>query len=523
MADLFVESNASKPTIVATYPYRDEQGKLLFEVVRYSPKDFKQRCPGGHGRWSWNLNGVRRVLYNLPELIKSELVMVCEGEKDCETAKRLGFVATCNPGGAGKWRPEYSECLRAKRIFIIPDRDEPGRNHAHDVARSVIGVAESVKILELPAGKDLSEWARPVGTGTSDELLALINGATHRSGADVGQWQRNPSFDSPPGFQLATLGEIMKEPDEQVSWLVDGLLPAGGLSLLAAKPKVGKSTLARCLALAVARGEEFLGRSVVSGPVIYLALEEKRAEVKRHFVGLGASGEEQIHIHCAAAPQDALAALHEEIKHRKPVLVIIDPILRMARIKDANDYVQVTNALEPLMSFAREYGAHLLMVYHLGKGERSEASDSILGSTAFFASVDTALIMKPLERHRTIQSRQRYGNDLPETILDFDPERRAVSLGLQRSEAESQRVSEAILDFLRTSNQPRTEQEIEEAVEGRTTVKRATLRQLLADANIKRQGSGKRGSPYVYEFSFSCSQETPGTREQEMPKAADSP
>ncbi len=113
------------------------------------------------------------------------------------------------------------------------------------------------------------------------------------------------------------------------------------------------------------------------------------------------------------------------VKQIKPTLVIIDPVLRMVRVRDANDYAQVSNALEPLMSIARQHSTHVLLVYHLGKGERADATDSILGSTAFFAAVDTALIMKRSELYRTLQSRQRYGTDLPETTLEFEtcPER----------------------------------------------------------------------------------------------------
>src|SRR5439155_18507176 len=93
--------------------------------------------------------------------------------------------------------------------------------------------------------------------------------------------------------------DLLAEPQQAVAWLVEGLLPLGGLSLLAAKPKVGKSTLARNLALAVARGEPFLDRAVRPGPVVYLALEEHRAGVAEHFTRLGAT-DEPIHIHFGA-------------------------------------------------------------------------------------------------------------------------------------------------------------------------------------------------------------------------------
>ncbi len=73
--------------IVAEYDYRDETGAVLFQVVRYEPKNFKQRKPDGKGGWTWNLNGIRRVPYRLPELLQSEHVLVVEGRR---TAKPPG-------------------------------------------------------------------------------------------------------------------------------------------------------------------------------------------------------------------------------------------------------------------------------------------------------------------------------------------------------------------------------------------------------------------------------------------------
>jgi hypothetical protein len=151
--------------IVATYDYRDEQDQLLYQCVRYVPKDFKQRRPDGRGGWIWNLKGVRKVLYKLTLVIKAETVFICEGEKDADALCALGVVATTSPLGAGKWRTEYSEFLRGKRVFVIPDADEKGRQHAADILRSLEGVAASAKLVELPPGaKDVSEWIDLGGT-----------------------------------------------------------------------------------------------------------------------------------------------------------------------------------------------------------------------------------------------------------------------------------------------------------------------------------------------------------------------
>src|SRR5262245_37567432 len=109
--------------IIATYDYEDESGKLLFQVVRHEPKDFRQRVPNGTG-WSYSLNGTRRVLYRLPDLLASaSIIWLVEGEKDADRLASLGLTATTAPMGAGKWKPEYSEILRGRHIIIVPDND----------------------------------------------------------------------------------------------------------------------------------------------------------------------------------------------------------------------------------------------------------------------------------------------------------------------------------------------------------------------------------------------------------------
>ncbi len=143
--------------------------------MRFEPKDFRQRRPDGNGGWTWKLNDVRRVLYHLPDLISAHSVIVCEGEKDCETARAMGLIATCNPHGAGKWRSEYVESLRGKRVSVIADADEPGRKHARQMGASLYGKVESLKVMELPGAKDLTVWVER--GGTRDALIDLIQNA----------------------------------------------------------------------------------------------------------------------------------------------------------------------------------------------------------------------------------------------------------------------------------------------------------------------------------------------------------
>jgi len=164
--------------IVATYDYRDSDGTPLYQVVRYEPKDFRQRRPDGAGGWLWNLDGVRRVLYRLPDLGAADQtapVFLVEGEKDADSLVAAGLVATTNAGGAARWQDDFAEALRGRTVIVLPDNDEAGVRHANQVARSVHGVAAKVKILVLsglqPKG-DVSDWLADGGTAEELRLLA---------------------------------------------------------------------------------------------------------------------------------------------------------------------------------------------------------------------------------------------------------------------------------------------------------------------------------------------------------------
>jgi 3-oxoacyl-(acyl-carrier-protein) synthase len=219
MADLFAPDEPktkSSMREVATYPYRDEEGGLLYEVVRFEPKTFRQRRSDGRGGWAWNMNGVRRVPYRLDALVNSgdKVVFLVEGEKDVDRLRREGLVATCNVTGAGKWRDEYSEHLRGRQVAIIPDNDDPGRDHALEVAASLFGIARSVRIVELPdlpPKGDVSDW---LDAGhTADELKAIIK-ATDWLRSRPTRDQSAESDKSTPDPDLMSLRSLVSQPQD---------------------------------------------------------------------------------------------------------------------------------------------------------------------------------------------------------------------------------------------------------------------------------------------------------------------
>lgn len=484
----------------ASYDYRDEHGEVLYQVLRFdNPKDFRPRVPNGRGGFKRGLpKTVRRVLYRLPELLASDkqaTVFIVEGEKDADRLASLGFIATTNVGGADKWLVEYNDPLSGRRICILPDNDEAGRAHAASVARSVYNIAESVQIIPLPnlAPKgDASDWLD--AGGTIEQLKAIVEAAP--------LWIPDASKTAARGarvsrFTFTTLDDLLSEPEEETAYVWDKTLPRGGFSICAAKPKVGKSTLARNLAAAVSQGREFFGRATVRGRVIYLCLEEKRAEVARPFRQMNVSGTNII-IHTERTPDDVLNALDEAIIEHLPALVIIDPLSRIVRATDFNAYGEVSRELEPLIDLARfsECQCHIHALHHTGKVER-EGGDGVLGSTGFFGAVDTLLIMRRREKARTLETLQRYGEDMPETVAHLDAETGLVSPGGDMQKLALAERKTAVLDNL--GDEPLTEADIKERIGGNQGLTSKAVRALHEEGGLNRTGAGKKGDPFYYQ------------------------
>jgi len=167
--------------IVASYQYVDECGEVLYEVVRKEPgregkqKDFFQRYAADNGTWVWKKHP-KQVLYRLTEVLENPIIFLVEGEKDVETLRSHGFVATTAAGGANApWLPQFTSVLSGREVNIIPDNDQPGWNRAATLAKALLGKAARIRVLDLPPNtKDISAW---FAAGHSEcELIAMLEG-----------------------------------------------------------------------------------------------------------------------------------------------------------------------------------------------------------------------------------------------------------------------------------------------------------------------------------------------------------
>ena len=400
------EGNGAGRQIVATYDYSDENRALLYQAVRYEPKDFRQRRPDGHGGWIHDTKGVRRVLYRLPELLKADLkqpVYIVEGEKDVDRLRSLGLVATCNVGGASKgkckWLKEYTPVFPGRDVVIIPDNDEPGREHAQKIAESLKAVAHRVCVIELPdlpEHGDVSDWLN--AGGDAAKLLTIVNA----------QVVDNSAF---PAIESFTLAELRTRFPTLQRPVIDGLLRHGETANVIANPKVGKSWLAYNLGICVNMGRPWLDRFNTEPGRVLIVDNELHPETIAHRIpivgdamgipyGDYATGIDVWPLRGRLRSLLELAVEFKRIERGYYTLIIFDAKYRFSTNgASENDNAAETQVYNLLDQIAADTNAALALIHHASKGGQSEkrTTDVGAGAGAQSRAADCHLIIREHE------------------------------------------------------------------------------------------------------------------------------
>jgi len=213
---------------------------------------------------------------------------------------------------------------------------------------------------------------------------------------------------------------------------------------------------------------------------------------------MGATGAESIFIATSIGKKDPIAELKIMIAEVHAVWVVIDPLFKFLAVKDGNAYSEMSNAIETIHNLARDANIHISVIHHASKVNKS-GGDGILGSTAIFGGIDTAIILRSDGTTRSIESIQRYGVDIPETTLVFDATTRTMSLGASQAIVATVSLEQSILAFLKLQLQPVSENAVNKNVQGDSAARCNALREFVKNGSVVRTGAGKKGSPYLYE------------------------
>ena len=431
-ASLFAPSKRvtkEKLTLVKSYDYYDENGELTFQKLRYvdgaGKKTFRQRKPDGKGGWEYSLGDIPKILYRLPQVLQAvksnQPVWVVEGEKDVETLVEMGIVATTMPGGAGKWLDVHTKALAGAVVEIIADRDEVGMAHAQVVLRELTKAGCQAQIWASPKHKDITDH---LGAGMSIDELEYVDpvaGIEVPSTPDIEEEVEvvdNPFADAaqkltelltrtdltpqqllvkansiatsvgqnaPVDFgRLVVWDEFVEEEfDDSYDWIIEGLLERGERVIVVAAEGVGKTMLARQMAILCACGiHPFTYQRMKPIRTLTIDLENPERIIKRTSTDImkrakARSGMKKVEAQLLIKPAglDLMKTSDREILERaietaKPELLVMGPLYKAFVDPGGRTSESVAIEVAKYLDYVRDtYKCALWLEHHAPLGE----------------------------------------------------------------------------------------------------------------------------------------------------------
>lgn len=410
-SDLGPGSNG-RGRVVGVYDYPDVKGRLAFQVVRFEDKAFRQRHWNGDGKVVWNLKGVDPILFRGPRVVEAVKrgwpIHLVEGEKDVRALeryfleKKITAVATCNPGGAEKWKAAYTEMLTgAADLTIIADNDLPGRKHATHRYADLKPVVTSVRVV-LPAVDDEhADVSDHLAAEYQLDDLVPMDVEEHRTApvVDDGSHAATTRADGQPVVDTDHRGltdvEVMALEDP--TWLIEGLLPERGIGVLFGQFGTGKTFLALDLGKSIVYGRSWNGRKVLNpGAVIYV-LAEGQGGWKSRLAAWHEAYDKPFDVtgfRSVLEPVDlmdaaAVAKLGEDFEDLNPVLWIFDTLTQNTAGADENSAADMGLVLNNLRLLSPN--SFKLLLHHPGHSESGRAR----GWSGLAQNIETYLKLSP--------------------------------------------------------------------------------------------------------------------------------
>lgn len=504
-SDRFPKSDAANTTY---YVYRDEQGNPLHRTIRKRDKTFWQE-QYKDGSWISGLTHQRLVPYHLDEISskKMERVYVAEGEKDVDRLRSLGFLSTCNPLGAGKWRNQYSEMIAGRNVVLFYDNDTAaskfaGQDHAEKVALSLLQSGCTVRIVNLPDGiNDVSDF---LDLYSKTDLDRLISDAASLSEEGVVAWRRkfDPVVTVPvkTGPEICTADELYAGTFAAPEAIIDKLIYPG-ITLLQGPPKLGKSYLVLQACLSLIEGRPLM--NYFSGTrkhnILYVDLEGTKLRANQRLRQLGDQSSQAKNLCFMFRPlapwPDNLKQIEEEIKRRNITLIVLDTLLALMKGPKkqsgnivGNDY----DVIEQIRSICVPHNCSAIVVSHSKKNtDGMSATDAGIGSTGISAAVDSLLTLRRVKGGAVVLDALPRDAEESSHEIRLNPGKDhgwlLVGAGADAGNSPQRR---AITDMFRTSERPLRPKDVSDFLGTNASTTRTLIQKLTFDGLLSSNSDG---------------------------------
>jgi hypothetical protein len=372
------------------------------------------------GGWVTSAMPEPRPLYRLLEIITADEVWICEGEKAADAAVSLGLQATTSAGGSGAAEKSDWQPLDGKRVYILPDNDEPGEKFTKSVVtllhiqapNATVEVKRLKEIWpEIPHGGDVFDWSEHFDGADQETLLARLLELPDRSG-DYVTFNVEASQNEELAMQKLVFHDGWKaaeKPRKMRECIIEGMLRRGEVGNFIASTKTGKSWFALMLLICVATGRDWLGKRVARGNVLLIdnELHEETIENRIHSVHSAMkidpnSPRDSFEYVACRGDWISIQDLIEIIPAKYPPgslnLIVIDAKYRLfGKGLEENSNDDQTTFHNLIDQFAKSMNCPIVLVHHSTKGDQAGKSVTDLGSGGGSQSrtVDLHMVIRP--------------------------------------------------------------------------------------------------------------------------------
>ncbi len=459
-------------------------------------------------RWSKGEGSIVAYgLERLEEARKAGYLVLVEGESDCWTLWYHQFPALGLPGAKMAGTLEESLLAGIDRLYMMQEPDAGGSVFVTQIARKLAAWQWPGKafVLRLSGVKDPNALHQQEQQGFRATFQRALDQAKPLL------FRRSQQASAPPAGHPAifSLQDLLSWEVPPIRWAIPEVLPEG-LTLLAGKPRLGKSWLALSLALSIAAGGMALGtQPVTQGDVLYLALEENARRLQARAQQLlasmtGVPSGMECALDWPRLGEGGLTSLEAYLKaHPNTRLVVIDTWAKLAPPSGKRrcpQYEGDYEALTPLKRLADTYHVSILVVYHLRKTTSRDVLDEVTGSIGMTGAVDGTLIVKR-ERRQTEGSLFVTGRAIEreqQLALSFDAATALWTLVGNDEEVGRTRARQEILELLREQGPDgMSPREMAEALEKNYHTTRSLLRKMEDTGEVRRSGGRYVALPMV--------------------------